>query len=47
MPGPSSFCVKPLNDPELGPGYMRITTALPKNNRRFVAMLREVLSCPE
>jgi histidinol-phosphate aminotransferase len=36
--------VKPLNDPALGPGYMRITTALPDNNRRFVDALREVLS---
>ncbi|GAB6190387.1 pyridoxal phosphate-dependent aminotransferase [Desulfocastanea catecholica] len=39
--------IKPLNDPELGSGFMRITTALPEDNRRFVAMLREVLSCPE
>ncbi len=39
--------IKPLNDPELGPGYMRITTALSEDNRRFVAMMREVLSCPK
>lgn len=35
--------IKPLNDPSLGPGYMRITTALPEDNRRFVDILREVL----
>lgn len=36
--------IKPLNDPVLGPGYMRITTALPQDNRRFVDALRELLS---
>jgi histidinol-phosphate aminotransferase len=36
--------IKPLNDPALGPGFMRITTALPEDNRRFVAALRELLS---
>jgi len=36
--------IKPLNDAALGPGYMRITTALPQDNRRFVDTLREVLS---
>ncbi len=36
--------IKPLNDPALGPGYMRVTTALPDDNRRFVAALREGLS---
>ncbi|WP_153111261.1 pyridoxal phosphate-dependent aminotransferase [Propionivibrio limicola] len=35
--------VKPLNDPLLGPGYMRITTALPEDNRRFITALRELL----
>jgi histidinol-phosphate aminotransferase len=35
--------IKPLNDPALGHGYMRITTALPEDNRRFVAALRELL----
>jgi histidinol-phosphate aminotransferase len=35
--------IKPLNDPVLGPGYMRITTALPEENRRFVDTLREML----
>lgn len=36
--------IKPLNDAALGPGYMRITTALPEDNRRFVDTLRELLS---
>ena len=36
--------IKPLNDPVLGPGYMRITTALSEDNRRFVDVLREELS---
>ena len=36
--------IKPLNDPALGPGYMRVTTALPEDNRRFVDALRELLS---
>jgi len=35
--------VKPLNDIHFGPGYMRITTALPDDNARFVAVLRELL----
>lgn len=35
--------IKPLNDPPLGSGYMRITTALPEDNQRFVAALRELL----
>jgi len=34
--------VKPLDDVHLGPGFMRITTALPENNARFVAVLREL-----
>jgi histidinol-phosphate aminotransferase len=36
--------IKPLNDPALGPGYMRVTTALPEDNRRFLAAMREVLA---
>lgn len=36
--------IKPLNDAALGPGYMRVTTALPEDNRRFVDTLRELLS---
>jgi histidinol-phosphate aminotransferase len=37
--------VKPLDDKRLGPGYMRITTALPEDNRRFVAALEQILLC--
>jgi histidinol-phosphate aminotransferase len=36
--------VKPLKDPILGAGFMRITTALPEDNRRFVDALRSMLS---
>jgi len=36
--------IKPLNDPALGPGFMRITTALPEDNRRFVDALRTLLT---
>jgi histidinol-phosphate aminotransferase len=35
--------IKPLNDPVLGSGYMRVTTALPEENRRFLAAMREAL----
>lgn len=35
--------VKPLNERRLGAGYLRITTALPQDNARFVAALREIL----
>lgn len=35
--------IKPLNDPVLGPGFMRVTTALPDENRRVVEALRELL----
>lgn len=35
--------VKALNEPELGSGYMRVTTALPQDNARFVETLRELL----
>jgi histidinol-phosphate aminotransferase len=38
-----NILVKPLNDERLGRGYMRITTALPEDNARFVAALRDVL----
>lgn len=36
--------VKPLNDPILGAGFMRVTTALPEDERRFVCALRELIS---
>jgi histidinol-phosphate aminotransferase len=35
--------VKPLDDSHLGPGFMRVTTALPADNARFVAALEEIL----
>jgi len=35
--------VKPLNDRVLGPGFMRVTTALPEDNVRVVAALRALL----
>ncbi|MDR9440649.1 MAG: histidinol-phosphate transaminase [Halomonas sp.] len=35
--------VKPLNDPALGNGLMRVTTALPDDNVRFVEALKELL----
>jgi histidinol-phosphate aminotransferase len=38
-----SILMKPLNDIRLGPGFMRITTALPEDNARFVKALQELL----
>jgi len=35
--------IKPLDDARLGSGYMRITTALPEDNTRFVEALKEIL----
>jgi histidinol-phosphate aminotransferase len=35
--------IKPLRDPRLGPGFMRVTTALPEDNKRFLQVLREIL----
>lgn len=35
--------VKPLHDGRLGPGFMRVTTARPEDNRRFVQTLRDLL----
>ena len=35
--------IKPLVDPRLGSGYMRVTTAQPEDNARFVAALKELL----
>ncbi|MCG6935020.1 MAG: aminotransferase class I/II-fold pyridoxal phosphate-dependent enzyme, partial [Proteobacteria bacterium] len=36
--------IKPLNDPMLGNGFMRITTALPKENARFLGAIKELLA---
>jgi histidinol-phosphate aminotransferase len=38
-----NILVKPLNDPVLGRGYMRVTTALPDDNRRFITAIEEIL----
>lgn len=35
--------IKSLRDPLLGPGFMRVTTALPEDNARFVAAVRELI----
>jgi histidinol-phosphate aminotransferase len=35
--------IKPLNDANLGPGFMRITTALPVDNARFLSALHDIL----
>jgi histidinol-phosphate aminotransferase len=35
--------IKQLGDPILGPGFMRVTTALPDDNTRVVQALRELL----
>jgi len=35
--------IKPLNDPHLGHGFMRVTTARPKENRQVVKRLQEIL----
>ena len=35
--------IKPLNDPRLGSCYMRVTTALPEDNVRFLTAVREML----
>lgn len=35
--------MKPLNDPRLGPSYMRVTTALPEDNRQFLIAMKETL----
>lgn len=35
--------IKPLNDSVLGPGFMRVTTALPEDNARVVETLRALL----
>ena len=35
--------IKPLNDAVLGPGFMRVTTALPQDDARFLAELEGFL----
>jgi histidinol-phosphate aminotransferase len=36
--------IKPLNDLRLGAGFMRVTTALPEDNRRFLDAMKEILA---
>lgn len=36
----NDILIKPLKDPVLGPGFMRVTTALPEDNARFLEVLR-------
>jgi histidinol-phosphate aminotransferase len=38
-----NILVKPLGDARLGPGYLRVTTALPEDNARFVAAVKALL----
>jgi histidinol-phosphate aminotransferase len=38
-----NILIKPLNSPHLGPGYMRVTTALPEDNARFAAALKTLI----
>ena len=38
-----NILIKPLDDPTLGPGVMRVTTALPEDNARFVYTLKALL----
>lgn len=38
-----NILINPLGDRRLGPGFMRVTTALPEDNARFTAALREIL----
>lgn len=40
----SGILVKPLGDPVLGKGYMRVTTSQPADNARFVEALRTLLA---
>jgi histidinol-phosphate aminotransferase len=36
--------IKPLNEPGLGRGFMRVTTALPEDNERFLGLLRDIFA---
>jgi histidinol-phosphate aminotransferase len=40
---PRGILVKPLGDLLLGPGFMRVTTALPQDNARFIEALRALI----
>jgi histidinol-phosphate aminotransferase len=41
--GNKNILINPLNDPRLGSGYMRVTTALPKDNAYFLEVLKGLL----
>jgi histidinol-phosphate aminotransferase len=41
---PKGILVKPLGDPVLGVGFMRVTTSRPEDNARFVEALRPLLT---
>jgi histidinol-phosphate aminotransferase len=41
--GERGILVKPLNDVKLGPSFMRVTTALPEDNARFLSTVKELL----
>jgi histidinol-phosphate aminotransferase len=38
--------VKPLNDARLGKGFIRVTTAVPEDNARFVSTLGKLMAAP-
>jgi histidinol-phosphate aminotransferase len=38
-----NILVRPLGDADLGPGFVRVTTATPQQNQRVVAALRDIL----
>jgi histidinol-phosphate aminotransferase len=39
-----NILIRPLNDHKLGSGYMRVTTALPEENARFIEVLKSLMS---
>lgn len=41
--GERNIYIKPLDDPRLGPGFMRVTTARPEQNEQFVQALTAIL----
>ena len=42
---PYSAPLRQLISERLGSGFMRVTTALPEDNQRFIAALEQVLLC--
>jgi histidinol-phosphate aminotransferase len=39
-----NIMVKPLHDPRLGPGFLRVTTALPQEDQRFLEVMKRLLA---